>query len=93
MFLREQNFNILVVSHQSVFRHCSMLENYIEGSVQSFMDTRDGHVGKLDEHQENGETGFVSHPLVLEFRRLLYPINLPNAQRHNLTIFMQILIV
>ena len=51
MFLTEQNFNILVVSHQSVFRHRSMLENYIEGSVQSYMGTCVGHEGKLEEHQ------------------------------------------
>lgn len=51
MFLTEQNFNILVVSHQSVFRHRLMLENYIEGSVQSYMDTCVGHEGKLEEHQ------------------------------------------
>ena len=51
MFLIEQNFNALVVSHQSVFRQRSMLENYIEGSVQSYMGTCVGHVGKLEEHQ------------------------------------------
>ena len=51
MFLTEQNVNILVVSHQSVFRHRSMLENYIAGSVQSYMGTRVGHVGQLEQHQ------------------------------------------
>ena len=42
---------IVVVSHQSVFRHRSMVENYIAGSVQSYMGTRVGHVGKLEQHQ------------------------------------------
>ena len=51
MFLTEQNFNIVVVSHQSFFRHRSMVENYIAGSVQSYMGTRVGHLGKLEEHQ------------------------------------------
>ena len=51
MFLTEQNFNIVVVSNQSVFRHRSMVENYIAGSVQSYMGTRVGHVGKLEQHQ------------------------------------------
>ena len=51
MFLTEQNFNIVVVSNQSVFRHRSMVENYIVGSVQSYMGTRVGHVGKLEQHQ------------------------------------------